>query len=278
MARDTIPVFIVGSGRSGTRMIAKLLAGHDTIEAHHEYLCTHIQPVACEYYMGLCSRAEAKARFAACHGAGIHYSKARYFVDSSNKLSWLIEPILDLFPTARFIHLARDGRNVTSSFFHKLTSEAYDDDSTAALSAWLDDPASVPRPPAEKKYWWNIPRRGQPFFEAFPGFDQYQRMAYHWSESNRVILDSFAQIPDAQKLFVRLEDLTSDRDLLARFLGMVGIPYGDAYFETMQTPQGVFFPMDFKLTPKQAAQFTAIAWPMMERLGYAEREPYRVTY
>ena len=277
MSQETIPVFVVGSGRSGTRMIAKLLAGHAGIEAHHEYLCTHIQRPACLYHMGLIDREAVKREFMTCHGAGILYSQADYFVDSSNKLSWLIEPIMELFPNARFIHLVRDGRKVTSSFLHKLTSECYDDASTQALAACLDKPDSLP-PPPEKKYWWNIPRPGQPFHEAFAGFDQFQRMVYHWVESNRVILDAFAALPDDQKLFVKLEDLTTDKAVLTRFLAMFGIDYDDAFFDLLQKPQGVFFPMDFALTAKQSAQFREIAWDMMERLQYADKEEYRVRY
>ena len=282
MAQETIPVFLVGSGRSGTRMIFKLLSGIDGIEIHHEYVCTHIQPVAAEYFMRLKSREEAKREIRELHGAAIHYTRAAYWIDCSNKLSWLIEPLYELFPNARFIHLTRDGRKVTGSFFHKLAPEIYDDASVDVMLRWLACRKSAvppPKPPPEKKYWWNIPQPGQPFHEEFPAFDQFQRICYHWREVVRVIGESLALVPAAQQLTIGLESLTSDRQALRDFLAFLGIPYAEHFYEFLQRPQNVFFPMDFKLTAEQVEQFNAITGDTMERLGYDKSSPiYEVKY
>lgn len=60
MSTETIPIFVVGSGRSGTRAIYKLLSGTEGIEIYHEYVCTHIQQYAALYYMRLISKEEVK--------------------------------------------------------------------------------------------------------------------------------------------------------------------------------------------------------------------------
>jgi len=77
---------------------------------------------------------------------------------------------------------------------------------------------------------------------------------------------------------VRLEDLTSDREVLRHFLAFCDVPYDEHFFELLQTPQNVIFPMDFPLTAEEREQFEAIAGDMMERLGYAGREEYAVVY
>lgn len=278
MSAATLPVFVIGTGRSGTRSIFKMLSGHADVEIHHEYVCTHVQKLAALYYMGLVDKAEAKRQLMELHGAAIRYSDARVWIDSSNKLSWLIEPLAELFPQARFLALARDGRKVVSSFFYKLSEEMYDDASTSVLRAWLEAPADSPIPPPEKKYWWNIPRRGQPQHDAFPRFDRLERVAWHWGECNRVILRDFERLRPEQRVLVRLEDITQDEARLRESIEFMHLPYDASYAEFLKTPQNVFFPMDFQLTDEQLKKFWALCAPMMKTLGYAERESYVVRY
>ena len=278
MSKTTVPVFVVGSGRSGTRTIYKLLSGLPTIEIYHEYVCTHIQQAAVLYYMGIIDRGEVKRQIMRLHGSAIYYSKCRFWVDCSNKLSWIIEPLLELFPLAKFVNLTRDGRKVANSYLHKLGDEMYDDESVRTLQEWMAHRHERPMPPPEKKYWWNIPQPGQPFANEFPHFDQFQRACYQWREANRVILGSFRQVPTSRQLIVKLEELTTDRNTLKKFLTFFGVQYEEHHLEFLRTPQNVIFPMDFSLTDTQRKQFEAIAGDMMERLGYADTPEYNVKY
>jgi hypothetical protein len=278
MAQHTQPVFFVGSGRSGTRTIFKMLSGVRDVEIHHEYLCTHIQPVAALYAMGRLSRPDAAARFSELHGAAIHHSTARLWMDCSNKLSWIIEPIADVFPQAKFVLIVRDGRKVSSSYFHKLSDEMYDDRSVAALDAWLKDPSSEVMPPPEKKYWWNIPQPGQPFHEEFPAFNQFERCCYQWREANRIVLEFFERLPEDRTATFKLEELVSDQNRLSAMLDFVGVPADPTFFDFLQTPQNVIFPVDFALTSEQLASFDRIAGDMQRSLGYADSPEYRVAY
>jgi hypothetical protein len=278
MSVDTIPYFVVGSGRSGTRTIFKMLSGIPSLEIYHEYVCTHIQQVAALHFMKILGKDEVKRRIRELHASAIYYSSAARWVDCSNKLSWIIEPLLELLPKARFVHLVRDGRKVANSYFHKLTDEMYDDESVRIMREWLADREQRPLPPPEKKYWWNVPQPGQPFAEEFPRFDQFARACYQWVEANRVILDALRSVPPEQQLFVRLEDLTTRREEVQRFLAFFGLPYEEHFFEFLQTPQNVIYPMDFRLTPEQNNQFDTIATDMMDRLGYGGTEEYTVRY
>jgi len=278
MNKNTTPVFVVGSGRSGTRMIFKLLSGIPIIEIYHEYLCTHIQPYTALYYMQIITEDEAEQKLKELYGSAIYYSKAKYWVDCSNKLSWVIELLFELFPSAKFVNLLRDGRKVASSFFHKLSNEMYDDESVRIMQKWLSNRDKLPIPPPEKKYWWNIPQPGQPFHNDFKNLNRFQRCCYQWVESNRIILDSLEKVPEEQKLFVKLEELTNNRETLRQFLKFFDVEYEEHYFEFIQVPQNVIFPMDFKLTDEQMEQFEQIAGSMMEKLGYAGTEEYGVDY
>ncbi len=201
------PFFIVSSGRSGTALLHKALSALAGVEMHHEYMVQVSQPLAVKRYLGLVGAEECRRVISETHGAAIQYSEAAHWGDSSNKLSWLISDLAGLFPDARFVHLVRDGRKVASSYFHKLGDECYDDRSTAILQAHIDDPR-LPAPPPEKKYWWPLPRRDSASARPFRKFSQFERIAWHWAELNRVVLDELSRLPPERSLFLRLEDLT----------------------------------------------------------------------
>ncbi len=271
-------VFILGSGRSGTKMAAKLFAGVAHIESHHEYVREAYQREASLYFMGLLDRAEMTARLKDIYGAAAFYSQARYFIDSSNKLCWVADLLVEAFPNAKFVHLTRDGRKVTSSFFHKLSGHVYSDRGVNALMAWLARP-SQPMPPPPEEFWWVIPQEGQPFHADFPKFDQFQRCCYQWAESNRAVADALEGAPAESKLSIKLEALTASPAEVKRLLDFVDVPFDDSFVQVLTRPQHVYVPIDYPLTAPQAAQFAAIGGPMMQRLGYdLQAQEYRMTY
>ncbi|MGA7674991.1 MAG: sulfotransferase [Rhizomicrobium sp.] len=270
--------FVVSSGRSGTAMLHKALSASPGVEMHHEYMVHIVQPLAVRRAMGLVDGAEAKRLLAETHAAAIRYSDKEHWGDSSNKLSWLIPELAELLPRAKFVHLVRDGRKVASSYFHKLGDECYDDRSTAILRAHVDDPLGTPPPPPEKKYWWPLPRRDDPLAGAFARFDQFERIAWHWAEINRVILEALAQLSSSQSLFVRLEDLRGSPDAVRGLYDFLNLRYRSENFAMFARPHNVNRPVDKLLDEKQRAQFETIAGRMLARLGYASRAEYVVNY
>ena len=278
MAETTQPFFIVSSGRSGTAMMERLFAVFPQVDMHHEYMVHHVQPVACGYRMGVLDEQQTIDVLRLTHVAAVHYSTAPFWGDSSNKLSWLIPQLNELFPTARFVHLVRDGRKVASSYFHKLGTECYDDASTATLQAFYDADGELPAPPPEKKYWWPLPRRDDPMADTFRSFDQFERIAYHWAEINRVIMRDLDAVPWERKHRVRLEDLVTHGQERQRLLNFLRLPWDDRVASLLARPHNVNRPEDFPLRPKQTEQFWQIAGDAMREFGYHERPEYRVAY
>jgi hypothetical protein len=272
----TQPFFIVSSGRSGTAMLHKALSAKPGVEMHHEYAVQITQPLAVKRYLGLLDENQTRAILGESVGAAVHHSRAAHWGDSSNKLSWLIPDLAALFPDARFVHLVRDGRKVASSYFHKLGSETYDDRSNAAMQAYYDGKGEIP--PPEKPYWWPVPRKEDPAAAPFRSFDQFQRIAWHWAEINRVAMDALAALPESRTLFVRLEDLRESPALVRELYGFLGLAYDDGDFAAFARPHNVNRPEDRLLDGSQRAQFEAIAGAMLERLGYGGRAEYVVAY
>lgn len=276
MRADTQPFFIVSSGRSGTAMLHKALSAAGDVEMHHEYMVNIVQPLAVRRYQGLADAAEARQVLTATYASAIRYSEVPRWGDSSNKLSWLIGDLAELLPQARFVHLVRDGRKVAGSYFHKLGDECYDDRATEVLRAHLEDGA--PAPPPEKRYWWPLPRRDDPIHKSFKSFDQFGRIAWHWSEVNRVTLDALAALPPERQMFVRLEDMLASPALTRSLFAFLGLPWRDEHFAVFARPHNVNRPQDRPLSEAQREAFERIAQPMMERLGYADRDEYVVNY
>jgi len=258
-------------------MLHKVLAAA-SVEMHHEYMVQIVQPLAVRRYQGLADRREALRVLAGTHLAAAQYSEASHWGDSSNKLSWLIPELAELMPRAKFVHLARDGRKVASSYFHKLGRECYDNQSTALLAAYLADPLRNPAPPPEKKYWWPQPRTGVVFSGDFPRFNQFERICWHWSEINRVIIEALKPLPYSQKHFTRLEELESHPGHVQSLLDFLGLPFCDEHFAMFGRPHNVNRPEDRLLDSRQAASFERIAGAMMEELGYAGTMEYVVNY
>ena len=270
------PFFIASSGRSGTAMLHKALSAEPDVDMHHEFEVLTIQPLAVKRYLGFVDSAEATLVLAGTYGRAIAASGGRLWGDSSNKISWLIPELAALLPEAKFVHLVRDGRKVASSYFHKLGAECYDDASNAALQAYAD--GCAPAPPAEKKYWWPVPRRGDALAPKFQKYEQFQRIVWHWAEVNKVITEALAALAPERTLFVRLEDLRAQPSKVRALYKFLGLRYCDEHFAAFARPHNVNRPEDKLLTQKQRAQFDAIASDAMTRFGYAESEEYVVKY
>ncbi len=279
MKKDKKIFFIIGSGRSGTRTFYKMLAGHERVEIHHEYLCTHVQPLGVLNYLGVVSPEKIKEQLKNIYLPAVSYSSKDIFIDSSNKLTWLIEPLIDIFPNAKFLAIARDGRKVVSSFYHKLKDEIYDDKSTKILFDWYVNPDKKLMPPPEKKYWWNVPYKGHPLYDKFQKFSRFERICYHWQEAYRVILQKLSELGENKIFLVKLEDIVSSEDSLKRVFNFFEIDYNPVYFQFLKTPKNVFFPFDFKLTPEQEEIFWKLCGEIMEKLGYERtKKQYEVKY
>ncbi len=275
---DAQPIFIVSSGRAGSAMMQKALELYGEIEMHHEYCCTHVQQVAVRKYMGLAGETEVHNMLRDVYEPALHFCKRPLWGDSSNKLSWIIPELAEHFPSAKFVHVVRDGRKVVSSYFHKLSNECYDDFSAHALASHAADPENVLAPPPEKRFWWPQPPKGHPLAAHFEGLDQFQRMAFHWAEINRVILEGVAFLPETRTHTVRLEDLCATPGTIRGLTDFLGLPPHEALFGLFRRPHNVNKPVDTPLSPLQAAELDALAGDMMDHFGYSDTVEYRVAY
>lgn len=219
----TRPIFIIGSARSGTALLGQKLlpAMKGSAEIHHEFKCEQVAEIATLYYNAFISFDETCQRLKRLYGAALAYCEQDLFIDVSNKPAWLIAPLVELFPKARFVHLVRDGRKTVQSIYYKLEGECYDLWAVTTLQNWLASPLAKPMPPQEKPWWWPLPKHGDPYRADFLSlrWDRWQRICWYWGTINRVInRDLLACVPAPQRMQIKLEDLGETVTELAEFI------------------------------------------------------------
>ena len=262
----TTPIFILGSGRSGTFSLVQCLKKYNEIEVHHEYLFENILRDAVLYYMKRISEDQMLERLTETHASAVHYSNKYIWIDCSNALPWIVTPLYTLFPEAKFIHITRNGRRVVSSFYHKFEKIMYHDNDVLVIREWLEDSSKV-MPPPEKKYWRPIPQKEDRYFKEFPGMDRFERLCYYWTTINLNIEDCLKQIPESHKSYFKFEDLL-DADYFTRFLDIIGLEFNDEAYSVLNRPQNVHVPKSYPLTPEQDEQFESICGEIMKKYGY----------
>jgi hypothetical protein len=272
------PIFIVSSGRSGTYAIVNALKNAEDTIIHHEFLFELVLKNAVLYKMELISDAEIKEILTETYFAANFYAKGKLWIDCSNALPWIIFPLLEMFPSAKFIHLVRDGRKVVSSFYNKFRSLMYSDECVNDMLCWVKDRKNYPMPPAEKKYWRPIPLYDETLFKSFLEYNQFQRICFYWSELNMHIGDALSNLSPMQKMTIKFEDLLADEVVKKEFTEFINIEYSPNMYNAFKRPVNVHKPQNYKLNAVQQEQFDAICSGMMEKYGYKNTEEYDVKY
>jgi hypothetical protein len=221
--------FVVGHPRSGTNLIVRLLNAAGVPVARHEHLVWRspgqsLIEAASAFYEGRAS-GEAIQRLLA-GGEGPPPTR----IDCDWKATWILGPLLERWPDARFVHLTRDPRrNVIAC--HNL--DYYGELARrpafrvhANLVRWLDALPAIRRPDWEE-------------------LSPFERNCAFWAESHRLILDALAARP-GRYAHLRLEDVHGD-GALAGLYDVFGLPVPpkEAIAQVLATP------VNLKIADKQ---------------------------
>lgn len=274
--KTTKPVFIIGSGRSGTLALAHAFAQPGEVEVHHEYLFENILSDAVLYFMGRITEDAIVRKLSETHLAAVYYSKKPVWIDCSNALSWIVKPLRLLFPEAKFVLVIRNGKRVVSSFYHKFGEVMYADESVSVLRDWLESRSSL-KPSPEKKYWRPIPLENDAAYQVFLGMNQFERLCYYWTTINLHADTMLRAIDPSQGMIIKFEDLKSPENF-AKLTDFIGVEYMTTMSDIMVRPINVHIPKSFPLTIEQEASFERLCGDVMEYFGYEKGADYTVEY
>ena len=147
------PIFIIGSPRSGTSILAWSLAQHSQLWTsaesdilYHLFGNNHLNDAyrkTIDRPDGSWLKAQKVSRkeFYEFLGIGLNAlftsrSGGRRWIDQSPTYTLIADQLLDLFPGAYFLHMLRDGRNVVNSMIHSGFETHWAHDFTEACRAW----------------------------------------------------------------------------------------------------------------------------------------------
>src|SRR3569832_2422463 len=137
---STVPVFILGSGRSGTLQVVKLLENIEGIQANHEYLFEKILKSAVLYRMGVVGDEEIKKLLMETYVPAVYYANTPIWLDCSNALPWIVKPLHELFPNARFNQKKQKKKKKKKTKKQKNTKKKKNDQCVNIVKNWLDNP------------------------------------------------------------------------------------------------------------------------------------------
>lgn len=224
-------VFLIGSGRSGTKFL------RDTLIAAEDVTCV---PYDINYFWryGNQNLDHDQIKFSDLTEKQVTWLKRNIFKyrdkDARNKSAnvliektvgntFRVEFLYKLFPDAKFIHLIRDGREVTESAI-RLWKKPAD------LSYLKDKLRYYPFTELSYAYWFvkeNIKRRlstAPPIWgtrykgivEDVKQLPLHKICAKQWALGVKTALDDFQSVPSEQYIEVRYSDLVTSHDCISR--------------------------------------------------------------
>ena len=235
---DNPMVIITGTGRSGTKTLARLLGGH------HEYRVLYILD---KYFSGADPHSDPfdtlEKRLTAVLDLhqGIDH---RTFIDSSNLYIHYIDAVYRLNPSARFILTVRNGRDFVRSAFSR---------------GWHGHAS-----------FGSVPKRDDPYFHRWEGMTPFERVSWIWAYRNGKALEGLAGVPEGQKLVIRIEDI-GDGKVLDELESFAGLKVSNRALAGKRFNANAIqrLPASGEWTESMNRQFDAIAGEMMEFFGYS---------
>jgi hypothetical protein len=227
LARPEVPdpVFVVGCSRSGTTVTYETLAAAPGLLSFGYELP--------QFWNGLWGPAhngwESEAADASAARPGHRDAALSFFYQRLGRGRVLdktcinvmrVPYLLALFPQATFVYIHRDGRDNVSSMIDGWR------DGRFALTQFLGpSPAPVAIEGGEFQEW---------HFFLPPGWRDYSQAslaeacAYQWVTANRLALEGRAQVPAAQWVQLRYEDIFERPvEMFGEVFERLGVPFGD---------------------------------------------------
>ncbi len=201
--RESAPVFVLSTGRCGTKLLTELFDELPAVKAWHEPSpeLTYYSRYAFEHSTGkdeaeILTKVIDAARYEFIRNA---FLMDKVYVETNNRITFYAFALARLYPHSRFIHLVRKPEKVVKS---GLARDWY-------TGKTLYD-ESRPQPPA-------------------PIEDRTAQIAWLWNETNNFI-ETFKESAAAGRFItVRSEDLFSDPEVFNRilkFLDLDPLPTG----------------------------------------------------
>jgi hypothetical protein len=255
-------LFVLSTGRSGSRTISNVLSQSPDMVCTHEPLPRLIEECARYRYGEL----EAATLAELLEESRPSHIDGRRYGESANRLSPAAPVLAATFPEAQFIWLIRDGREFVASGMQR---------------GWYADAKDTP--------WerWRLrgDRLGEVADEEWSAWSPFEKVCWLWRRTNEMIRDDLGGLDPARVRRVRLEDLEAQIDDIADFLGIARADWAIGRLNARSAEGRVGEPSVNKVavrldptdwTDEQQATFARQCGDLMDEMypGWREPRPY----
>lgn len=256
--KNTQPILILSTGRTGTIFLARLFADlyPDTASYHERGNSRLIQILTNMHFSHLLPKSMVKAAWKVFKGNEIETCEKPYHIDANNFLYGL--PILapELYPNLKVLHIIRDPRDYVTSQLNFSHQRRRSFIGNYLTPFWKPSPFWVGELPLSRAF----------------GFSRFEKYCWVWDFKNRVM----SQVNDyaIPYLKVRFEDLFSlePENTFKQITDFFGLPPAEnirsKFREPANTSKQTFFPEWRDWTPRQASQLQALCGKQMTVNGY----------
>jgi hypothetical protein len=254
--REVECLFVLSTGRTGTKTCARLLDLSPRIEAFHEphpQLLEERKAARTEVY----SKEQKYARIFACSkGWALFRSKRRgtVYAETSARLTFFAPVIASMVPNAKFLFIHRDPTEVIRSGMRR--------------GWYVDHPADYARvEPVEE----------ETFYEGWESRDQFSKICWYWNIYNKFALRFRKQVDPSRVFTINADDLFSGTVVhdIFEFLGMES-PSSEqierVLGKKLNAQKKSQFPSKENWSPEMYRTLYDIAGETMHRLGYRTSE------
>ena len=257
-------IFVLSTGRCGTKTLAHLLDLAPDIAAHHEpkprfLKKTHqayMQDRRADRYADSFTKRYLEARLYS-HADEQHMRQALrrgiLYAECSNRLTYVAGDLARFLPRSRFIFLHRDPAGTVRSGMRR-----------AYYAGHVWDHARI------------TPRPGTAGAQQWLRWDAFQRTCWYWNEVNMLALAFLKTLPPERIFTLPSADLFAARpetiDGLFRWCGVKppdASRVNDVLSQSLNAQETGDFPKPDAWTPEQRAVFLEFTEPARAALGYA---------
>lgn len=253
--------FIVSTGRAGSKSIAAILSQHPEITCRHEPNGQLIR-LSTEYIHKVKSYEQVKEEIKKMY-IDMNTMINKYYGESDQKSSNLIEILAELFPNAKFIWLIRNGIDSVNSMF----SRGWFDNLDLGLKYPMQMPDSDLLRREEfsiySEYRIQADKIGVMSSEDWKEMTAFERNCWYLSFWNSMIEEKLNKLSADRWINVKLEDIAKASDRIISFLGC-----SKYHFKTVKVNKARSF---YRLTKKddwteeQRAAYVKWCVPLMKK-------------
>jgi hypothetical protein len=207
-------IFVVSTGRSGSKAIVELLNQHPTIDAYHDCF-PHINSWSAEYlYNNVSSKIIEERLSILFNSFSINHELVH--CQSDQKLAPLIKILADLYPHAKFLWLIRNAKSFVNSSYSRgwfYNSEFNYIDNALEFCEANKSPSHY-----YAYHRANGHRIGEVDEDVWRNMTAFERNCWYWSYWNSLIEGQLNNISEERWIIVKLEELDECQSRILEFL------------------------------------------------------------